>query len=211
MEIWPESGWWTEILAPYLQRSGRYYAATRGEDYVGEQQENIRAGVSRFKQKLLEAPEAYSAVILTQFNPPRAEELAPQSSADVVLAFRNLHTLMAWGIVDEAMRAVHRALKPDGVFCLVGHRAAEEAPWDPAAKTGYVAEEFAINLVELHGFRLIGRSEVNANARDTRDHPGGVWALPPSLAHGPTDRDKYQAIGESDRFTLKFIKLANTP
>ena len=193
-----------------MKSDGRYYAATQGEGYVGKFQEPIRASVVRYREKLEADPDHFGAVMTTELNPPRIAEIAPTGSADVVLTFRNLHNFMAWEITDEVVRAANRALKPGGVFCVVDHRADPEAPWDPVSRSGYVNEQQAISLIEPHGFRLVERSEVNANPRDTRNHPQGVWTLPPNLRLGDQDRERYLAIGESDRFTLKFRKTSDS-
>jgi len=124
----------------------------------------------------------------------------------MVLTFRNLHNWMGRGQAEAVMEAAYRALKPGGILGLVEHRGNADTPQDPAAKSGYVNEDYAIELAEAAGFRLVDRSEINANPQDDADHPAGVWTLPPSLRLGDTDREAYLAIGESDRMTLKFVK-----
>ena len=143
--------------------------------------------------------------MLTQFNAD-LHEIAPPGSADFVLTFRNLHNWLERGELDGALRAFHRALKPGGVLGVVDHRGRTDLSQAAQMKTGYVREDVAIELIERAGFRLVGRSEVNANPRDTRDHPAGVWTLPPTYRLKDQDRAKYAAIGESDRFTLKFVR-----
>ena len=128
------------------------------------------------------------------------------STADFVLTFRNLHNWMERAEVDGALRAFHRALKAGGVLGVVDHRGRTDQSQQAQMKAGYVREDVAIALIEKAGFKLSGRSEVNANPKDTKDHPEGVWTLPPSYRLKDVDRAKYQAIGESDRFTLKFTK-----
>jgi predicted methyltransferase len=142
---------------------------------------------------------------VTKFNADR-HEIAPPGSADVVLTFRNLHNWLERGELEGALRAFHKALKPGGVLGVVDHRGRSELTQEAQMKTGYVREDVAIALIEQAGFRLAGRSEVNANPKDTKDHPEGVWTLPPTYRLKDKDRAKYQAIGESDRFTLKFVK-----
>jgi len=144
-------------------------------------------------------------VRVTQFNAER-HEIAPPGSADFVLTFRNLHNWLERGELEGALRAFHEALKPGGVLGVVDHRGRAELTQEAQMKSGYVREDVAIALIERAGFRLAGRSEVNANPRDTKDHPQGVWTLPPTYRLKDRDRAKYQAIGESDRFTLKFVK-----
>jgi predicted methyltransferase len=124
----------------------------------------------------------------------------------MVVTFRNIHNWMAGGYAEQAFATAYRALKPGGVLGVAEHRGNQAVPQDPKAKSGYVNEDYAIRLIEGQGFRLVGESQVNANPRDTKDYEQGVWTLPPTYRLGEKDREKYAAIGESDRFTLKFIK-----
>jgi len=126
----------------------------------------------------------------------------------MVVTSCTLHTWMMFGWQREAFAAMHAALKPGGVLGVVEHRGDPKKPQDPKAASGYVPEQYAIDLIESVGFKLAARSEVNANPRDTKDYEKGVWALPPTFANGAADRARYAAIGESDRFTLKFVKVA---
>ena len=132
--------------------------------------------------------------------------MVPDGSADLVLTFRNIHNWMATEGAEAAFRDMYRALKPGGTLGVVEHRGNEAVPQDPRARSGYVNQSYAIKLIESVGFRLVASSEVNANPRDTKNYTGGVWTLPPVLREGDKDRAKYVAIGESDRFTLKFVK-----
>jgi predicted methyltransferase len=202
VEIWPGgSAWWTEILAPYLRDHGRYYAALPG----GEISEEARAGNAVFAAKIASDPALYGKVVTTAFGGDR-QEIAPPGSADLVLTFRNLHDWMTQGTVEAAFRAFYRALKPGGVLGIEDHRAHADQPQDPEAKSGYVREDYVIHLAEQAGFKLAGKSEVNANPKDDTDHPAGVWTLPPTYRLKDQDHAKYEAIGESDRFTMKFVK-----
>ncbi len=133
--------------------------------------------------------------------------IAPANSVDLVLSFRNLHDWMADGTAAQKLGLIHAVLKPGGVFGIEDHRGLTSAPQDERAKSGYVREDYAKALIARAGFRLAGESPVGNNPRDTKDYPKGVWTLPPSLAMGAVDRAKYLAIGESDRWTLKFVKL----
>ena len=126
----------------------------------------------------------------------------------MVLTFRNLHNWMMFGWQREAFAAMHAALKPGGVLGIVEHRGDPKRPQDPKAASGYVNEQYAIELIESVGFKLVGRSEINANRKDTKDYEKGVWTLPPTYELGDKDREKYAAIGESDRMTLRFVKPA---
>ncbi|MCZ8132477.1 MAG: methyltransferase [Steroidobacteraceae bacterium] len=205
MEVWPGAGgWYTEVLAPVLRDRGRYVAA--GWDPKSEMkfiQDSNRA----FQTKLDSNPEVYGKVQVAALQAPNALTPVPPGTVDLVLTFRNLHNWMAREEMAPAMlKAIHDALKPGGVLGVVDHRADPKAPVDPRAKSGYVNERHAIELIEAAGFEFVGSSEVNANPKDTRDHEQGVWTLPPTLRLGDRDRARYLAIGESDRFTLKFRK-----
>jgi len=203
VEVYPGNGWYTEILAPYLKQQGKYYAAGWNPEAA---QEFIRKGVAAYQAKLDASPELYSAVEVTVLAPPDKTAIAPPGSADLVLTFRNIHNWMAAGTAEPVFKAMYAALKPGGYLGVVEHRAAADVPQDPKAKSGYVREDYAIRLAEEAGFKLVGRSEINANPKDTKDYPKGVWTLPPTYAAGDQDKAKYAAIGESDRFTLLFQK-----
>lgn len=204
VEIWPGGdGWYTEILAPFLRERGRLYAANYAAVPGGA--EYYARNERKFKDKLAARPELYDRVTVTRLMPPQYTEAAPPGSADMVLTFRNLHNWIRQGIAEQMFAAMYAALKPGGVLGLVAHRAAPGTEdLDPKAEKGYVTEARAIALAEAAGFRLVARSELNANPRDTRDHPDGVWSLPPGLRSG--DAERFEAIGESDRMTLKFVK-----
>lgn len=206
VEIWPGGGgWYTEILAPLTRDKGKYYAAQFDADSdVEYYQRNLKA----YKDKLAANPGVYDQVILTEFQPPKKLEVAPPGSADRVLTFRNVHNWMRNGeaATRDAFRAMYDALKPGGILGVVEHRLPEDMTQDPTAKSGYVKQSYVIKMAESAGFRLEDSSEINANPSDTADHPEGVWTLPPSLRLKDKDQDKYLAIGESDRMTLKFVK-----
>jgi predicted methyltransferase len=204
MEVWPGGGgWYTEVLAPVLRERGRYIAASwdpKSESkYV---QDNMKA----FAAKLAARPDLYDRVTITALQDPNELRPVDPGTMDMVLTFRNLHNWMSREAADRMLAAMYAALKPGGILGLVEHRGAPGRPQDPLAKSGYVRTDYAIDLVRKAGFELIGESEVNANPKDTRDHPEGVWSLPPSFRGGDTDRAKFAAIGESDRFTLRFRK-----
>lgn len=205
VEISPGSGWYTEILAPLLKAEGKYYAAHQPADATSDYAKKSRAA---FIEKLAADP-VYSAVTVTGFAPTAGYEVAPAGSADVVLTFRNLHNwYMQKG--DESLlnayKSFYAALKPGGVLGVVEHRLPPAKLNTDWTKSGYMPQSLAIKLAEQAGFVLEGTSEVNANPKDTADHPQGVWTLPPSLALKEQDKAKYLAIGESDRMTLKFRK-----
>jgi len=205
VELTPGGGWYTEILAPFLRKEGTLYAA--GYDPKSET-EYYRKSAGRFAAKLAAEPTLYDKVIVTVLQPPDALAIAPDGTADMVLSFRNLHGWMGSGQAEPVLRAAYRALKPGGTFGLVQHRGKGDGAQDAEASSGYVDQDYAIELAAKVGFELVGSTEINANAADDKDHPEGVWTLPPSLELGDVDRDKYLAIGESDRMTLRFAKPA---
>ena len=192
VELLPEGGWYTEILAPYLRQDGKL----------------ISAGA--ISKTLLESkPAVYDKVVRGAFSPPKAiYNFAPPNSVDMVLTFRNVHNFVELGDdkVKDMFKALYTSLKPGGVLGVTDHRLPESMPQDATATSGYVHESYVIKMAESAGFKLAGKSEINANPKDKADHKGGVWALPPTLTNAALDRDKYQAIGESDRMTLKFVK-----
>lgn len=210
VEIWPGGGWYTEILAPYLRERGRLYAAHFPESAPVAFYRELRG---QFAAKLAAAPDLYDRVELTEFLPPEQLDIAPPGSADLVLTFRNVHNWVMRGGGEAralaAFRAFHRALKPGGVLGVVDHRLPPGRPLADQEESGYVREDFVIGVAAQAGFELAARSEINANPRDSADHPLGVWSLPPVLRGGDRDRERYLAIGESDRMTLKFVKPAH--
>jgi predicted methyltransferase len=206
LEVWPGGGgWYTEILAPVLREHGRYVAASWDPKSTSQYvQDNMKA----FAAKLAARPDLYDRVTVTALQHPDELAPVPPGSMDMVLTFRNLHNWMSRDAADAMLAAMYAALKPGGVLGLVEHRGNADEPQDPLAKSGYVRTDYAIELATRAGFVLDGESEVNANPRDTKDHPNGVWSLPPSFRGGDADRAKFAAIGESDRFTLRFRKPA---
>jgi len=203
VELIPGGGWYAEILAPFLKDNGVLYEAGNDPD---SKREFSRNSAARFKQKM-DSHAAYSKVRLTVLEPPKTD-IAPAGSADMVLTFRNIHNWMRGGYADDVFAAMYKALKPGGILGVVEHRGNPDVQQDPEARSGYVNQAYAIQLAEKAGFRFVASAEVNANPKDTKDHPKGVWTLPPSFAMKDEGREKYMAIGESDRFTLKFVKPA---
>jgi predicted methyltransferase len=204
VEIYPGRGWYTEILAPYLKGSGALYAAEHPGD---PSYEAVQKSLEAFDQKVKSAPELYGEVKRTKLT--KDGDIAPPNSADLIVTFRNVHSWMGSGTENEAFAAMFRALKPGGALGVVQHRGDPNVAQDPKAGKGYVNESYVIELAKKAGFELAEKSEINANAKDTKDYPDGVWTLPPSLRLGDKDREKYSAIGESDRMTLKFVKPAS--
>lgn len=203
VEIWPGGGYWTEILAPYLKDRGKLYAAVSPPSNDGE---DAKADAA-FRSKLEANRSVYGPIQVTFFGKER-HDLAPAGSADLVLTFRNFHNWVGEGWAEEALKAIFAALKPGGVLGIEDHRARTDQPQDPQARSGYVRQDYVIDLARKAGFELAGSSEINANPKDTKDWPEGVWTLPPTLALGDKDRAKYIAIGEADNFVLKFRKPA---
>lgn len=199
IEVFPSGGWYAEILAPLLRGKGRYIAAVPPGGYSAEATAKLFAS----------DPARFDKAVTVVLDPSKQSDLAPAGTVDVVLTFRNVHNLVMGGDTQakQAFADFYRALKPGGVLGVVDHRLPETADAEREQKSGYLKTSTVIRLAEGAGFRLAGRSEVNANPRDTTDHPGGVWSLPPSL-RGATDetRPKLLEIGESDRMTLKFVK-----
>ncbi len=205
VEIWPSGGWYTEILAPILREHGQYYAA--GFSLIAERTPNWRKNYQRkFEQKLNQHPDIYSKTIITDLSIPERPEIAPAATADLVLTFRNVHNWMKGNYAQAVFDSMYAALKPSGILGVVEHRAKPETSLEDMIISGYVTEEHVIKLAQAAGFKLLDKSEINANTKDDKQHPKGVWTLPPSLRLGENNRDKYLAIGESDRMTLKFIK-----
>ena len=202
LEIWPEPGWYTEIIAPLVRERGKYYAAVIAAD---PQSQYVTKRLAEYQQKLAKNPQLYGAVSVVTF-PRDGSDVVPPGSLDMVVTFRNIHNWMADGYAEQAFATAYKALKPGGVLGVVEHRGNGALPQDPKAKSGYVNEDYAMRLIEGQGFRLVGESQVNSNPKDTKDYEQGVWTLPPTYRLGDKDREKYAQIGESDRFTLKFIK-----
>ncbi len=205
VEITPGAGWYAEILAPWLREGGNYVAAVvdpaalpagGGRDY----QQRSRDGLEK---KFAEAPAQFDRASIVAYDPV-APVLGAPGSADVVLTFRNVHNWRASGQAEDMFRAFFDVLKPGGTLGVVEHRAKADVPADD--KSGYVGQAQVIAMAEAAGFTLQDSSEINANPRDTKDHPNGVWTLPPSNNHDAADDAKYKAIGESDRMTLRFVK-----
>lgn len=204
IELWPGGRWYAEILAPYLAKEGHYI----GANFDANPPEDVKAPAYRVRLgKALDTWINDNQVSLGKastfaFDPPRLISMGDNNSADAVLTFRNLHNWAMAGQLEAVLESAYQVLKPGGVLGVVEHRA--KAGMD--AKSGYMLQDEMVALAEKVGFSLVASSEINANAADTKDHPKGVWTLPPSLRLGDQDKEKYLAIGESDRMTLKFVK-----
>lgn len=210
VEITPGGGgWYAEILAPYLRDKGRYSAAMvdasvlpegRGRDYQQKSLDDLKA-------RLAAHPSRFDKAAFILFD-PRQPRFGDAGSADTVLTFRNVHNWVSAGTADGYFKAFFDALKPGGVLGVVEHRAKPGTDMETMRKSGYMTEALVIELATKAGFVLDARSEVNANPKDTADHPNGVWTLPPTNRHDAEEAQKYRAIGESDRMTLRFVKPA---
>ncbi|MBL8555144.1 MAG: class I SAM-dependent methyltransferase [Phenylobacterium sp.] len=211
IEISPGGGYWTEILAPYAKATGGTYVATAADLANPSLSEGARRGRAAFETKFGDQAK-YGAVRYVNFG-TQSGPLGAPNSADLVMTSRNIHNFMMQNMLDKVLRDAHAVLKPGGILAVEEHRS-DPRPELPGVSNGYVATATVIAAAEKAGFRLASTSEVNANPKDTKDHPFGVWTLPPSrwtTAGGrgsdPNfDRTKYDAIGESDRMTLTFVK-----
>lgn len=204
VELYPGGGWYTEILGPYLAEEGQLVAAHWNMD-----QEDLPSyyerGMAAYRERISDA--RFGDVEVIAFDPPELVSLGEPGSADMVLTFRNVHSYASGDQFRNVIEAAYEVLKPGGVFGVVGHRLPEDREQDPDASSGYVKQSWVVGMVESEGFVLEEASEVNANPDDTADHPNGVWTLPPGLnVPEGEDEETYRQIGESDRFTLKFVK-----
>lgn len=204
VEIWPGGGWYTEILAPYLKDKGQLIVAAP----AGTGSQNIA--------RMLDTdPATYGKVARANFPTQMGGTPVAPGSADAVLTFRNVHNWRMGSYAadsadysEAAFKELYAMLKPGGILGIEDHRLPEDASDERERKSGYIKVSTIRRLAEQAGFRFVGASEINANPKDTTDYPRGVWTLPPRLVEGDKDREKYLAIGESDRMTLKFVKPA---
>ena len=203
VEISPGRGWYTEILAPVLRDGGQYYAAVSA--ITEKTPDALKQNDADYRGMLSAAPELYGKVSLSVIS-PASRQIAPPGSADLVLTFRNVHNWAKAGTADAMFKAFYEALKSGGTLGVVEHRARPDASFQQQVDTGYMAEAYVVETAQKAGFTLVNKSEINANPKDTKDHAGGVWTLPPTLRYGEENKEKYLAIGESDRMTLKFRK-----
>lgn len=206
IEITPGTGWYTDILAPLLSDHGTYVAALVDPGTLPEARRDYPARtLTSFRNKLAADTARFGKAVVVPFD-PAAPVLGQPASADVVLTFRNVHNWRASGQEAGYFKAFFDVLKPGGVLGVVEHRARTDVPSED--KSGYVGQDQVIAIARQAGFELAAASEINANPADTKDHPNGVWTLPPVGRHDAADAARYRAIGESDRMTLKFIKPA---
>ncbi len=205
-EVGQGAGWYTEILAPFLAAGGQLYLA--GADPASE--DPGEKANAKMAELFLTAPGPLYAGVETIPQGASGEpmNLGSDGGMDMVLVIRMFHNVERFDLWDAWMSGIHNGLKDGGVLAVVQHRAAADADPKESAAKGYLPEKWLIEKIESYGFKLAAKSEINANPKDTRDYENGVWTLPPRLAEGDTDKDKYLAIGESDRSTLRFVKVA---
>jgi predicted methyltransferase len=203
VEVWPGKAWYTEILAPYLRDNGKLYAAHFSPE---NPEAYFKDSLKTYLDKLHKQPKLYDKVEVTVLQPPKEVQIAPDGSADRVLTFRNVHNWMNHDQAAAVFNAMFKALKPGGILGIVEHRGSPKKPQDPKAVSGYVTEDYVISLARKAGFEFLAKSEINANPKDTKNYPEGVWSLPPTLKLKDKDKQKYLEIGESDRMTIKFMK-----
>jgi len=204
-EIWPGGGWYSEILAPALKDEGVYYAAHFDPEGKFKYYKSSR---EKFANRIKTDP-AFAKVNLTTFSPSKDFMIAPKNSLDMVLTFRNVHNWFIEGdteLMKKAFEQFHAVLKPGGVLGVVEHRLPRGLDQLARKRSGYMKESLVIQMAVKAGFVFAEKSDINANPNDTAKYENGVWTLPPRLALGDKDKEKYLAIGESDRMTLKFVK-----
>ncbi len=209
LEVWPARGWYTEILAPYLKDSGKLTIANfRQNDGTMQDERKIFWArlATKLKHDIEKQPEHFGVVQVEEFDPPALMKLQHVNQFDLVLSFRNSHIWNEEGYLLDVYRALFDLIKPGGSLGLVEHRSSRLSEISSRAGEGYLDEYYVIAVAQQAGFILADRSEINANINDTKDYPKGVYALPPTLAMGTQDKERYLAIGESDRMTLKFTK-----
>ncbi|QDE31009.1 MULTISPECIES: class I SAM-dependent methyltransferase [Shewanella] len=206
IELWPGGGWYAEILAPYLADKGHYVAANfeTKPTVDSPRAAYYKSAGLKFEKWVNDNKASVGNVQFVTLDPPAKLSLGKDNSADQVLTFRNLHNWAMKGELEGVFKAAHDVLKVGGSLGIVEHR----ANIGMAAESGYMDENQMVELANKYGFELTASSEVNANPKDSKNYPKGVWTLPPSLAMGDQDKQKYLDIGESDRMTLKFTKTA---
>jgi predicted methyltransferase len=206
VEISPGGGWYTTILAPVLRDRGQLRVA--GGDPGGDPKSEGTVLAQALQKRFQAAPQTFDKVQALVVGDGKPVSFGAPESADLVLTFRNFHNWVGDPSMDQVLAASFAVLKHGGILGLTDHRAKPGTTVDPkvVGDTGYVPEDYVVETIEKAGFKLAARSEVNANPKDTKNYPKGVWTLPPSYELGDTDRAKYEAIGESDRMTLRFVK-----
>ena len=204
IEISPANGWYTEIIAPIVRKQGKFIGSP--PMLTADTPESFKRRDTAYKTMVASDPLLYGGATILNFD-LQNPVFGTAGSADMVLTFRNVHNWAKAGTTDSMFQAFHTALKKGGVLGVVEHRARPGTSFQRQIDSGYMTEEYVIEAATQAGFKLAASSDINYNPKDTTDHPGGVWNLPPNL-RGVAEKDKakYLAIGESDRMTLKFVK-----
>jgi predicted methyltransferase len=205
LDIGPGEGWYTELLAPALAKQGKYFATNGDPKGPADQRGTFYA--QRFVSFLETAPEIYGKVETVTVD-GKAPKIGKDNTFDMVLIMRGIHGMINNKTFHTWLDEISKSLKNGGVLGIEEHRAKADANVEEAAKKGYVPEAYILESAEKHGFKLAGKNEINANPKDTKDYAEGVWTLPPTYRLKDKDKEKYAAIGESDRMTLKFVKVA---
>lgn len=205
LEIAPGGGWYTEILAPIMRDTGIYISGSYDVKVEGQAKYRYRQNKTLLKQ-ITDQPELYGQIKVAAYSPPQSRNLWQENSVDMVLTFRSSHGWVSDGLIDDVYSDFFKVVKPGGTLGVVQHRAPAGGDAPEWANKGYVPEARVIQAAEKAGFILDAKSEINANPKDLKDHDEGVWRLPPTLSLDDKDREKYLAIGESDRMTLRFKK-----
>jgi predicted methyltransferase len=212
LEINASGGWYTEIIAPVVAGTGKYVATLTHPSTS----DRAKASFDRHVEALNANKEIYGEAEIAGIGPGNMEPVAP-GTADLVLTFRNIHNWMSSDTIGEMLDMMYKAAKPGGHLGIVEHRGNPMVKQDPKARSGYVNEGYTIKLAEDAGWQFVGSSDVNNNPMDDKDYEGRVWRLPPTMRYfgregfpnlEGADRQKSMAIGESDRFTLLFVKPA---
>lgn len=204
VEISPANGWYTEIIGPLVKNQGIFYAAVPA--LTDDMPEAMKRRDVTYRQMLKSAPELYGKPMVNVYK-SEAPQFAPDGVADLVVTFRNVHNWAKTGHTSSMFKGFYKSLKPGGVLGVVEHRAKPGTSLPQQIESGYMTEEFVIDIATTAGFKLLRKSEINSNPLDMKDHPGGVWNLLPNLRNvAEIDKPRYRAIGESDRMTLQFVK-----
>jgi predicted methyltransferase len=219
VEVNPGNGWYTRILLPYLGNEGRLI----GADYSLEMWPHFPFANKKFLEQKKTWIQDFEAGAKKQRTGNDAEASAfvlgslPESmhgTADVVMFVRALHNLARFAsegdYLGEAIRDAYDVLKPGGVVGVVQHHARDDMPdsW-ASGSNGYLKKGFVIERMEAAGFELVADSGLNANPKDQPTTEDVVWRLPPGYrgsGNDPEFKAKMDAIGESNRMTLKFRK-----
>ena len=204
LEILPSRGWYTEIISSCLKDSGKLTVASFGENHPNKYLQNIH---NDFINYFSSNESKFGNIDIIDFKNKDGFLVTEPNTHDLVLTFRNNHNWVKANIIDDVYDAIWKVLKTNGLLGVVQHRAKAEEDYSSSHLNGYLPETYLIKKIESKGFKLLGKSEINKNGLDTKDHPKGVWTLPPVMRLGEVDKEKYLKIGESDRMTLKFIKV----